>query len=340
MADSEENLEQTSEEVEEVAETPGQEVEYNAEVLEFIKRRKEDLDLGEEKVEQEEPEESKEAASEEQEEAEVEEAPKEEGKSRAARRQLAKEKKLRAEREAFAKEQEGWRAETEEARAALAAFKESKEIAASDPLAHLAELGLSDDDLMDLGREIYYKFMPDNATPAVQAEMAAIQRERRIKKLERQGKKKAQEPEGPTPEQVAYDTSYRMGLTQYAATVDAEKFPLSAKYAKQDFNDLVQGMYNAALQNVQNGATRDLTPEECMVQIEDFLSQHMEAEAEPEVKQTEEEKPKQEKRKAIRNKTAATRPNDKHEDELSYDEIVARSRERFVAKMEEKGFIK
>lgn len=335
MSGTEEDL---SQEVEEVTPTPGPEpeVEWGADVLHYMESRKEDLEI------EESPEEPEEAEGEEVQEAAPEDpeaAPEpEDNASRTARRALAREKKLRSEREAFAAEQGKWRNETEETRTKVEAFEKSQANAVMDPVSHLSHIGLSDDDLMNVAREIYYKFMPEQATPAVQAEMASIQYNRRLKKLEKDNEP-SPPPTGPSPEYQTYEQNYRSELTAFAAAVDPEEFPLTAPYVKTNFHGLVQEMFNAALLNPNKHTGRDLTPQECMAAVEEALRARQ-PEQTPAPTQIKEESPRQTKRAPIRNKTAAVKPNEKHDDDLSYEEYVAKCRERSMAVLSERGMVK
>jgi hypothetical protein len=321
------------------------EVEYSPEQLYVQERLKAlELDGSEESAEAEEPAEEsepeQEAAAEEQEEAEPE--PPKEGLSKAARRHLAKEKKLRAEKEALRHEQEQWKSEREETLAKIEAFERSRQEAYIDPIAHLEQLGFKEEDILNTAREVYYRFMPDNASPQVRAEMAAIQQDRRQKKLElsQQEIDKQLKEQNAAAQAQAYEANYRQALTHTAATIDTGKFPLAAEYAKEDFNDLVQGMFNAAVVNAQSGATVDLTPEECLGRVESYLRETQpQRQPEPQ-KQIEEPDPEPvRKKRVIKNKTSASRPNEKHDDNLSYEELRERSRERFYSKLREKDMI-
>jgi hypothetical protein len=53
-----------------------------------------------------------------------------------------------------------------------------------------------------------------------------------------------------------------------------------------------------------------------------------------------EEQPTQNRKATLRNKNTATMPNDKHDDDLSYDEYKKRCQERAQAKMLESGLIR
>lgn len=333
---------------EEVGPHPGQETEWGAEALEYIQSRKEALgfeegeESGQEEASSEEVEET--PAEEPEAEGEAEAQPAPEPASRAARRALAREKKLRAEREQFESEREQWKSEQQERVSALEAFERAREDAALDPVGFLTEAGLDQDALLDAAREIYYTHMPDAASPEVKAQMDAMKRERRLKRLERgiEEKSKPPEPEEtPAVDPAVYEAQYRSGLVRFAARVDAEKFPNAAAYAEKDFDDLVDSMFTAAVQGAQTRTREqgDLTPEECMAVIENFLAQNQpqsQKQPEPQI----EEEPVQTKKAPLRNKVTATRPSDKHEDSLSYEELKARSRERFEAKMRENGMIK
>jgi hypothetical protein len=344
--DTEESTAQIEEGAPETTES-NHEVEYGAEAqyaAEYAKQRLEELGLAEEPTAEEgQGEEVVEATPEEPAEEGAEEVPDPpEATSRAARRALQREKKLRQEREEFSKQQEQWRAEQEETRAKVESFEKSRQNAQIDPVSHLLDVGLSKDELLDVAREIYYDHMPEAADSSVRAEMAAIKRERRLKRLELGlEEKKAPEPE-PEPDKNAaaaqYEAQYRAGLNQFAATVDAEEFPHAAAYAKKDFNDLVAGMFNAALQNAQQSdAGGDLTPRECMAKVEEFLKAHNQQNNQAAPQQTEEPPPEQKKKAPLRNKVTAARPNDKHESELSHEELVERSRARFDEVLRESG---
>ena len=327
--------EQTAPDVQET-DAPEIEVEQSPEAL-WAAQRAEELGL----VESSEESEESEAAPEEEGGDEVEAAPEEaepepkaEPYSKSARRLMEKEAKLRKERESFEKE-------TSETREKLKAYEQSQAEALSDPLSHLSHIGLSEDDQMNLAREIYYKFMPDQASPAVRAEMAAIQRERRLQKLERDRKAPEPDEEAPAvnPAAQAYEHQYRSGLQNFAAAVEGDKFPLIAEYRKENFTDLVEGMFGAAVQAVKNGEVngRDLTPEECAARVESYLQRNKAVffpNMKEAAKQTEEKQPEQ-KSKAIRNKQAATRPTEQHDSNLSYEDLVKKSRENFYSKLNE-----
>jgi hypothetical protein len=335
MADEQETSNQT---VEEVA-TPDTEVEveWGAAALEYIQSKEPD-EAVEEPGQEEIVEEVQEAAPEEPE----AEAP--ETASRGARRQLAKERKLRSEREAFSTERDEWRAEQEEGRAAIVAYEKSKASAINDPVAFMRELGLSDDDRMNLARQIYYESMPENATPQVHQEMAAIKNERRMAKLERERAEdlEAAKPAPPvqqTAEYQAYESEYRDGLSQFAISSSAEEYPLVHGHIQSNFKGVVQELFNAALQNPNKQSGTDLTPQECMATLEAALKAANPATTPTPDVQTEEQ-PTQNRKATLRNKNTATMPNDKHDDELSSEEFKKRCQERAQAKMLESGLIR
>lgn len=317
------------------------EVEWGAEVQDFVKTRLDELGLNEQEV----SEETEEVAAEVDatEEAPEPEATPEEPASRTARRLLQKETKLREERDKFKADQDAWRAEQAELTAKIESFEQSAAAARLDPIAHLEGLGLESDELLSLAREVYYRQFPDEVSAQAKSEMSRLQQERRLKQLESKLQKPEPEPEpeepaGPTPEQKAYVENYRRGLTQAAVTIDAEQFPNVAAYAKTDFNDLVDAMYTVAVQAAQSGeVTQDLTPDECIGRVESWMAANM-----PQVQATPQQtaEPEPARPKAITNKVAAARPSDKHESDLSYEELKAKARERFYAKLGEGGLVR
>ncbi len=281
--------------------------------------------------------------------AEEPEAPKETATS-AARRAIAREKKILAEREELSKERAQFEADNKESLEKIEEFGRTKARALINPLEHLTSIGLSEDDLLNVAREIYYNQMPDQATPAVQAEMARLKQDRRIKSQtqridELEAKKAEPEPEqeqGPTPEQQAFVSEYKANLYQAAATIDQEEFPLAAEYAKGDFNDLVGGMFALATNNArnQNGQGTPLTPAECLERVEAHLRAEKAKETPAvQAQQTEETPPTQSKRAPLRNTNTAARPSDKPAGELTPEEYKEQLRSRFFEKLQEGGVV-
>jgi len=325
------------------------EVDWGAETQDYVQNRLAELGLNEQEVSEETEAPAAEADAEEEAPAEESpaEEPDEEPASRTARRMLQKEAKLRQEREEFKAERESWQAEQTELLEQVNSFEKSKATAILDPIAHLESIGLDSNDLINLAREVYAKEYPDQISAQGQAEMARIKYERELRMLKRdvgdiKDPKKPKEPDPKELEQQQaqqqYVAEYRRNLTQEAVNVDPEQFPNAAAYAKKDFNDLIDGMYTVAVQAAQSGEiTQDLTPQECMERVESWLAQNM-----PQVqKQPEQsEEPKPTRPKAITNKVAAARPSDKHEADMTYEEIKAKAQERFFAKLAEGGYVR
>lgn len=260
-------------------------------------------------------------------------APAEEPQSAQARRRLAKEKRLRDDRAAFDAE----KAEHAERFEKMEAWESSKAASIEDPVAHLRETGLTDDDLMKTAREIFFTLMPGaSEDPASQREMAELRRDRRLAKLERdQAERKAKSEKPPEEGQVTpeYVATYKANLQATAEDFSHEEYPaVAAHVAEIEANggdgiaEVMSGLWavatqSAALNRKRGISAADLTPEECMGHVEVWLkAQKDAAEPTPERSDT---KPNQTEPAPIRNKQAALKAPKKQPEPLSEEEEQA-----------------
>lgn len=284
--------------------------------------------------EEEEPQPGLEASVEPQEEeAEEQEPSEEDAEAERVKMQFAAEKRAREEREQLKADREAWEAEQAEKLEALAKFEASREDLRFDPLSHLEAAELSDEELMDLGREIFFKFMPEHVTPEMKTEMALKQKERRLSRLERQLSKAKEEPKTPKedprkmdPEEYqAYEAEYKASLANAAEQLSAEQFPLAAQLDKAQ---LQSAMFGSAVDHVRNNpGAGDLTPLQTLQAVEKYLQDNpliqnkseeaQETKTQPEVTQ----RPKQTAPRSIRNRAAAAKPN--HKEPKTLEEKLA-----------------
>ncbi len=263
--------------------------------------------------------------------------PGDEGKetnSAQARRRLAKEAKLRTDRKTFDEEQEKF----SEKIAALDSWESSKAEIGSDPIAHLEASGLSGDDMLAMGREIFLRFLPENQDNDVsKAALAAVQRERRLAKLERNAKKPDEENQAkPDPKYVAYETEYKTNLQTAAESFNHEKFPLIAKHVeayeaegKDGVGDVYSGLWAVATQSArQNDGQGDLSPDECMGHLESYLGRKNK---ETSTEDGPKNQPNQTETAPIRNKQAAIKKPKKPTPELSDEEFAKARHEEALA---------
>lgn len=286
----------------------------------------------------EEPAQGIEAVSPQEEEAEEAKPAEEDPELEKARQALASEKRTREQREEFRLEQEKFREE----KAALLQAEEKLENFDFDPLgavkAVLEARGLGEEVLEDMVREYFYEKNPDHATPEMRQWLAEKRRDRRVMKLERQvSQPKAPEPEPEpektemTPEEYAkYEEEYKAGLSQIASGISSEQFPLSAAYDAAVIEDamLKAAHYHAAHSPGQG----DLTPEQALEAVEEFLRKNpdaqFKAEQPKEEPQPAQERPQQQAPRSLRNRTTAARPNSKQPQTFEEKYAAAEARAR------------
>lgn len=233
-----------------------------------------------------------------------------------ARVHLASEKRSREERETLKTEREDWVTEQAEARSKMEAYDASLADVEFDPFAHLKTAGLTDEALMDLGREIFFEFMPENVTPEIKAEMARTKSDRRVSKLERlartnpepkaetEAETKNPDPKMDPKEYESYEADYKTQLSEHATAVDSEKFPLGAALGA---NSLKDAMFAAAVQHAKTSPNSgDLSPLQTVEAVEKFLKQNPEYQAKPE-----ESRPSKPVHRSLRSRTVAAKPDTK-----------------------------
>lgn len=251
-----------------------------------------------------------------------------------ARTLLASEKRSREEREALKTERELWLSEQSETIEKIEAFNASREDIEIDPLAHLQTAGLTDEALMDLGREIFFTFMPDSVTPEIKAEMASLKQARRLAKLEKgmarktTPEKSATQPKLSPEEYATYEANYKTSLSDAASGIDSEQFPLAAAFEPAALED---AMWKVAVQHAQaSPKSGDLSPLQTLEAIEDFLRRNPDAQEKTETHKPEEaSRPSKQAHRSLRNRTAAAKPNTKtpqtYEEKLAAAESRARA---------------
>lgn len=267
------------------------------------------------------------------EQTEEEAPPDEDTTSRGVRRRLAAAKKLRDEQRTFSEERDKWNEENSERVERADNFEKLRAEAKFDAMPLLTSLELEKEAELRLARQIYYKHNPENVDPSVRAEMEGLANETRLRKLEEKPEPQEETPEEPeaqSPELQEYVQKYKTQITQFAANIDSEKFPHSAEYAKENFADLTEGMFNAARQSAvdrKNAGKADLSPEESLGLVEAYLAS-LKAPTQTKTEPTE-TTPTQKKKAAMRNQATALRPSETSTDNLSYEETVKRARENF-----------
>lgn len=228
-----------------------------------------------------EPEEKEEEAKDDKsEEAESEEKTERAGKS--LRRLMAKEKRILEERKKFDEERKDYEEK-------LAQYDEAKRAASIDPLAFLKSLEISDEQLQDLAKSVYYEALGDDAPEDYKGSRELLQLKKEIASLkaEKTGGKKEEQPEidvqARYQELVASYEDAVYGVDEGSAAVNQ----VIEKYGEDAVvQDILQVANQYATQNPND--PNPITSEEALEYLEEVYAEKLgltKAEPEPEPEQ-------------------------------------------------------
>lgn len=255
------------------------------------------------------------------------------------RRTLASEKRARELGDQLKQERKEYEEKQREDREAREKYEAALADIEYDANSFLKEAKLSDEQRLDLAREIFAELIPEHMTPEIKAHVAKSKSERRIARLEHNYKRQSEakvesKPEPPaTPdpaEYEAYEASYKESLASEAASLDAKTFPLAAAF---DAAELQDELFNVAVFYARNNPnTGDLTPRQTLEVFEEYLKRNPNAQKKSEQQaKPEETRPQQQAPRSLRNRTTAARPNSKQPQ--TFEEKFAAQREKALARL-------
>lgn len=253
-----------------------------------------------------------------------------EPESKALKRILQRETRLREDKAAFEAEQKDFREK-------LARWEEEKRLASIDPVAYLKTLDIPQEKLIDFAKAAYYESLGDAAPDEYRGQKESLALRREIEQLKARLEAKEQPPQDNEVNERAL-LAYQESMLEATKTFDAEQFPSVARVVEAYSEaDVAADMFKVAQQYAERmgGEGAALTPEQCMAEVEKHYEQLLGKllPAEQKVEAAAERPVRKAAKKTLSNSMSSNVPPEKPLDGLSYEEVAARSRERFFKAM-------
>lgn len=259
-------------------------------------------------------------------EMEREEAP--EPESVALKRVLARERKLRESQKSF------------EERAAdferkFQAYEEAQRLAKLDPVSYLKAAGVSEEDLIDIAKSLYYESLGELAPDDYKGQKETVALKRELEALKQKLEAKNDPQIDPAQEAVM---AYQQELLDTAKSFDEVQYPTVAKVVDAYSEaDVAADMFRVAQMYAEErgGNGRPLSPSECLERVEVqyaklFGNQKQEVNKPAPVKKTPAVK------KTLSNSMSKSQPpSEPVSKDMSYDEIKRIARSNFFSKLSE-----
>lgn len=250
-----------------------------------------------------------------------------ETESAVLKRVLARERKLRENQKAFEEKEAEFKDK-------LKAYEKAQKLAKIDPVAYLKTAGVSEEDLIDIAKSLYFESLGDLAPDEYKGQKESLALRREVEELKSKLEAKQEEKE-PEPQNQAL-LSYQQELINAAQSFDVDKFPSVAKVVETySENDVAADMFRVAqaYAEAQGGMGRPLSPQECLTQVEAHYAKLLGSSQDVEKKSEPVKKTPAKKRTLSNSMSKQQPPTEPVSKDMSYEEVARIARANFFNKL-------